>query len=160
MELLADYVNEKIKSEVDVAQCISIVADTTPDASHLDQLSVILRYVTPSVGMRNLDDKTGDGQAKAIQTSLCNKEFNTESIVFQSNDYKASVSGKFKGCQAMMSKYLERNIPYFPCLAHRINTTVEHSSEASAVIAAMFDTLEMIYVFLPRVASATLPSSK
>ena len=60
----------------------------------------------------------------------------------------------------MMSKYLERNIQYFPCLAHRINTTVEHSSEASAVIAAMFDTLEMIYVFLPRVPSTTLPSSK
>ena len=46
-----------------------------------------------------------------------------------------------------MSEYLEREIPYFPCLAHRINTTVEHSCEASAVIAAMFDTLEMIYVF-------------
>ena len=55
--------------------------------------------------MRNLDDKTGDGQAKAILTSLCNKEFNTESIVFQSYDHTASMSGKFKGCQAMMSKY-------------------------------------------------------
>ena len=43
LELLADSVNEKIKSEVEVAQFISIVADTTLDASHLDQLSVILR---------------------------------------------------------------------------------------------------------------------
>ena len=88
LELLADYVNEKIKSEVEVAQFISIVADTTPDASHLDQLSVILRYVTPLgaiherlVGMCNLDDKTGDGQAKAILRSLSNKEFNCVSIL-------------------------------------------------------------------------------
>ncbi len=36
---------------------------------------------------------------------------------------------------------------YLPCLAHRINTTVEHSCEASDVISGMFDTLEMIYVF-------------
>ena len=154
LELLAEYVTEKIKSEVEAAQFISVVADTTPDTSRLDQLSVVLRYVTPSgtiqerlVGMNDIDDKTGDGQAMAILSSLRNKKVNTDSIVFQSYDYTASMSGKCKGCQAMISEYLERNIPYFPCLAHRINTSVEHSCEASTVIAAMFDTLEMIYVF-------------
>ena len=155
LELLSDYVNEKVKSEVETAQFISVMADTTPDASHLDQLSVVLRYVTPSgamherlVDMHDIDKKTGDGQALAILTSLRKKEFNTETIVFQSYDYTSSMSGKFKGCQAKMSEYLEREIPYFPCLAHRINTTVEHSCKSSSVIAAMFDTLEMIYVFL------------
>ena len=57
------------------------------------------------------------------------------------------MSGKFKGCQTKIKEYLEREIPYFPCLAHRINATVEHSCEASNVIAGMFDTLEMINVF-------------
>ena len=154
LELLAEYVTEKVKPEVEVAQFISVVADTTPDTSRLDQLSVVLRYVTPSgtiqerlVGMNDIDDKTGYGQAMAMLSSLRNKKVNTDSIVFQSYDYTASMSGKFKGCQAMMSEYLERNIPYFPCLAHRISTSVEHSCEASTVITAMFDTLEMIYVF-------------
>ena len=154
LELLSDYVNDEIKSEVETVQFYSVMADTTPDTSHLDQLSVVLRYVTPScvvrerlVDMRDIDNKTGDGQATAILESLRGKEFNTESIVSQSYDYTSSMSGKFKGCQAKMSEYLEREIPYFPCLAHRINTTVEHSCEASDVISGMFDTLEMIYVF-------------
>ncbi len=154
MELLPDYANDEIKSEVETVQFYSVTADTTPDTSHLDQLSVVLRYITPScvvrerlVDMRDIDNKTGDGQATAILESLHSEEFNTESIVFQSYDYTSSMSGKFKGCQAKMSEYLEREIPYFPCLAHRINTTVEHSCKASDVISGMFDTLEMIYVF-------------
>ena len=46
-----------------------------------------------------------------------------------------------------VKEYLEREIPYFPCFAHRINATVEHSCEACYVIADMFDTLKMIFVF-------------
>ena len=154
LELLSESVNQKIRSEVEAAQFFTVMADTTPDTSHLDQLSVVLRYVTPFcvvrerlVDIRDIDSKTGDGQAAAILKSLRSKELNTESIVFQSYDYASSMSGKFKGCQAKIKEYLEREIPYFPCLAHRINTTVEHSCEASNIIAGMFDTLEMIYVF-------------
>jgi hypothetical protein len=128
-------------------QFFSAMADTTLDTTHLDQLSVVLRYATPScvvrerlVDMRDIDSKTGGGQATAILESLRSKEFNTESIVFQSYDFTSSMSGKFKGCQAKMTEYLEREIPYFPCLAYRINTTVEHSCEASKVIAGMLDT--------------------
>jgi hypothetical protein len=61
--------------------------------------------------MRDIDSKTGDGQATAILESLRSKEFNTESIVFQSYGFTSSMSGKFKGCQAKMTEYLEREIP-------------------------------------------------
>jgi hypothetical protein len=67
--------------------------------------------------MRDIHSKTGDGQATVILESVCSKEFNTESIVFQSYNYKSSMSGKFKGRQEKMTEYLEREIPYFPCLA-------------------------------------------
>ena len=57
------------------------------------------------------------------------------------------MSGKFKGCQAKVSEYLGRDIPYFPYLAHRVNTTVEHSCNASVSVAHMFDVLQQLYVF-------------
>ncbi|CAB4017034.1 Hypothetical predicted protein [Paramuricea clavata] len=104
------------------------VPDTAPDTSHLDQLSVVLRYVTPScvvrdrlVDIRDIDSKTGDGQATAILESLRSKEFNTESIVFQSYDYTYSTSGKFKGCQAKMTEYytLEMIYVFFTSIQHQ-----------------------------------------
>jgi hypothetical protein len=104
LELLSESVNKEIKSEVESAQFFAVMADTTPDTSHLDQLSLVLRYVTPQcvvrerlVDMRDIDSKTGDGQATAIVESLRSKEYNTESIVFQSYDYTSSMSGQFKG---------------------------------------------------------------
>eukprot|EP00794_Sanderia_malayensis_P014514 gene14514-16020_t len=124
LQLLSDDMSEKVKAEIETAQFIAVMPNTTPDASHLDQLSVVLRYVTPSgaiherlVDMNDVNKKTGDGQALLLPK----KEISTESIVFQSYD--------------LYIFYV------------RINTTVEHSCEASVVIAAMFDVLEMIYVF-------------
>ncbi len=152
--LLSDYVSEKVAKDIKKSEIFSIMADTTPDTSHLDQLSVIARYVNEEgipnerlVDIRDIDDKTGDGQAKAILTSLESQGIDSDRIVFQSYDYTSSMSGKFKGCQAKMKEYLHRDVPYFPCLAHRINTTVEHSCSASNSISNMFDILEQLYVF-------------
>lgn len=38
-------------------------------------------------------------------------------------------------------------IPYIPCQAHRLNTFVGHSCEASIIICEQFATLESLYVF-------------
>jgi hypothetical protein len=52
LELLSESVNKEIKSEVESAQFFAVMADTTPDTSHLDQLSLVLRYVTPQCVVR------------------------------------------------------------------------------------------------------------
>ena len=46
-----------------------------------------------------------------------------------------------------MKEHLERDVPYFPCLALRFNTTVEHSCEASAAVCKMFEILQDLFVF-------------
>ena len=96
---------------------------------------------------RSRHDKTGEGHAQQILSSLNAKSVNTDSIVFQSYDYTSSMSGSFKGCQAKMKEHLERDVPYFTCLAHRFNTTVEHSCEASAAVCKMFEILQDLFVF-------------
>ena len=57
------------------------------------------------------------------------------------------MSGIFRGCQAMMQNHLDRDIPYIPCTAHRINTTVEHSCEASKTVCTLFDLMQELFVF-------------
>ncbi|CAI6353343.1 unnamed protein product [Macrosiphum euphorbiae] len=57
------------------------------------------------------------------------------------------MSDHLQGTQAMLSKIVGHNKPYIPCQAHRLNTFVEHSCDASIIVAELFNTLESLYVF-------------
>ena len=92
--LLAEDVTNKVKREIIESEISTVIADTTPDVSHVDQLSVVARYMDPHgnlqerlVDMTDIDKKTGDGQAKQILKSWNKRELNSSSIVFQSYDY-------------------------------------------------------------------------
>eukprot|EP00794_Sanderia_malayensis_P016280 gene16280-17918_t len=81
---LPEDVTNTARKEVNQSQVATVIADTTPDASHVDQLSVVARYMHPSgnmqerlVDMTDIDKKTGDGQAKQIMAS-----WNKESYIF------------------------------------------------------------------------------
>jgi hypothetical protein len=72
----------------------SVIADTTPDVSHIDQLSVVAQYVNAKgnpqkrlVDIKVIHDKTHDGHAQGIISSLNEKCLNTADVVFQSYDY-------------------------------------------------------------------------
>ena len=45
LELLAKDVSTRVIAEICQAEMFAIIADTTPDVSHMDQLSVVARYV-------------------------------------------------------------------------------------------------------------------
>jgi hypothetical protein len=154
LTLLAEEVSNRVIAQIHHAKMFSVIADTTPDVSHVDQLSVVARYVDKDgnpqerlIDIKEIHDKTGEGHAQGILSSLNEKSIDTDNTVFQSYDYTSSMSGIFKGCQAKMKEHLGRDVPYFPCLAHRFNTTVEHSCEASVAVCKMFEILQELFVF-------------
>jgi hypothetical protein len=119
-------------------------------------LHVVARYVDQEghvrerlVDMREIEDKRGKVMLKETGEGHAPNEnsIGTANIVFQSYDYTSSMSGIFKGCQAKVKEHLGREVPYFPCLAHRVNTTVEHSCEASTAACHMFEILQEVFVF-------------
>jgi hypothetical protein len=57
------------------------------------------------------------------------------------------MSGEFNGAQKNLSELVGRHIPYIPCQAHRCNTVIEHSCNASAIVREMFEILQALYVF-------------
>ena len=151
---MAKDVSSRVIAAIFQAEIFAIIADTTPNVSHMDQLSVVARYVDQDgharerlVDMREIQDKTGEGHATGILAALDENSSSSANIVFQSYDYTSSMSGVFKGCQAKIKEHIGREVPYIPCLAHRVNTTLEHSCEASVVACHMFEILQELFVF-------------
>ncbi|CAI6353826.1 unnamed protein product [Macrosiphum euphorbiae] len=154
IELLAEETLKNIVEEVSTSDIFSVLADTTPDVSLKDQLSICLRYVDQggSTNERLLDfvevtDKTGYGLAKSIYDTLIKHKLKTGNVAFQSYDYANSVSGVNKGAQRFFSELVGHTVPYIPCQAHRLNTFLEHGCKASHIIGNFIDILENIYGF-------------
>ncbi len=125
-----------------------------PDVSNKDQLAVAVCYLNADdkpterlVQVREVTEKTGEGLANEILTSLAECKIDKEMMRFQTYDSAANMSGKYNGAQKKLSEKVEREITYIPCVAHGANLVNEHSSKASVLISSMYDILEAIYVF-------------
>ena len=131
------------------------MADTTPDVSHEDQMSVICRYVDQDgavherlLDLKEVREKTGHGQACAIIQSVDQNGLDNKIIAFQLYDFTNSMSGKYNGVQAVVSRLLDREVPYIPCQGHRSNTVVnEHACEASPIVSELLETLQAMCSF-------------
>ena len=44
--LCAEYVRSRVLGQIDDAKCYSIIVDGTPDSSHVEQTSFMIRYLT------------------------------------------------------------------------------------------------------------------
>ncbi len=123
------------------------MADTTPDVS-VCYLDADDKPTERLVQVKEVTEKTGEGLANEILTSLAECKIDKEMMRFQTYDSAANMSaGKYNGAQKKLSEKVEREITYIPCVAHGANLVNEHSSKASVLISSMYDILEAIYVF-------------
>jgi hypothetical protein len=94
-ELIA-IMSQKIKSEIinmlNEAKYFSLILDCTPDIGHIEQMSIIVRFVRKHseevrehfLGFIEIDDKTGAGLAKRIVEELENLNINIHNMRGQS----------------------------------------------------------------------------
>ncbi|KAF8793071.1 Zinc finger MYM-type protein 1 like protein [Argiope bruennichi] len=96
----------------------SLILDTTPDVSHTEQLTVVIRFVYRNeetnkaqieehfLGFQSVDDTTGQGLFELINGHLKSLELNLSDLRGQSYDNGANMRGKHKGLQ---QKIIESN---------------------------------------------------
>ena len=154
IQLLGQEVRNKILDEIKSAGMFAVSADTTPDASHKDQMTVVCRIAGVDgkpkerlLAMKVVTSKTGDATAKDVLEVINSNSLNTDELLFQSYDFASSMSGRFNGAQQKLQERLGQVVPYIPCQAHRSNTVVEHSCNASSIVKNMFNILSELYVF-------------
>ena len=158
VSLLGEEVGKEISNRVKKASFCSVMADTTPDVSHSDELSVAVRFINADtsepeerlVRIMETKDKTGLGSANEIIKCLNLSDIPLEEVMFQTYDSAASMCGKFNGAQGKINDLLGREIPYTKCTPRGVNIVVEHGCKASLLIGRVFAVLEIIFVIFTK----------
>ena len=100
---LGERVLDNIVTRVKKAKYFSVTVDSTPDASHVDQLTCVLRYVEDEkpverfVSFFKNTGHTGQERADSLLQFLETVGIDIANCRGQSYDNAANMSGKYKG---------------------------------------------------------------
>ncbi|XP_065650290.1 zinc finger MYM-type protein 1-like [Hydra vulgaris] len=162
IELLGQKVRNEILSNARKTKYYSVLFDCTPDASHKEQMTQIIRYVhiaeeTCTIKESFVDfieshEKTGKGLAAEITEKLEKDGLSISDCRGQAYDNGANMSGKYNGVQAHIHS-LNEFARFVPCAAHTLNLVGVHAAEVSPLIITFFGKVQAIFNFF---SSSTL----
>jgi hypothetical protein len=102
--LLATAIRSEILRKVKEAKYFSVLLDCTPDGSHQEQMSLIIRYVDASsspiiieesfLGFMDVNDTTGQGLFDVLQDELKNLDLDIDNVRGQGYDNGSNMKGK------------------------------------------------------------------
>jgi len=111
----------------------AVVVDGTQDCAGLEQESICIRYVDKTqtvnemfVGLYNPPDTTGKTFAVVVKDVLTRFMLPIEDLRAQTYDGTANMSGKYNGCQAIISSEQPLAL-FFHCSAHCANLVAQHT---------------------------------
>ncbi|XP_031327474.1 zinc finger MYM-type protein 1-like [Photinus pyralis] len=153
IDLMSTEVLNHIMTEIRMSKYYSIIIDSTPDMAHIDQLSVIIRYVTNNgkpverfIGfLPNVGHKSEDLE-NAIMSKLEKHNLELKHCRGQSYDNASNMSGCYSGLQA---RILNHNplAYYLPCAAHSLNLVGVCAAECTREAVRFFETIQNLYTF-------------
>ncbi|XP_065662732.1 zinc finger MYM-type protein 1-like [Hydra vulgaris] len=139
IQLISKATKDKILSMIKKAKYFSIIVDCTPDNSHKEQMSIIIRYVNivkqldnqvisvitqeSFIGFINVLDTTGLGLTEEILNSLESNNLSVMDIRGQGYDNGPNIKGKKIDVQKRIKDINSRAF-YIPCVCHYLNLVV------------------------------------
>ncbi|KAG8432737.1 hypothetical protein GDO86_017106 [Hymenochirus boettgeri] len=143
IDLLAVQIRKMILVQRNAAKYYSIILDCTPDISHKEQMTLMVRFVTatedPESGSENVsikehflsfievDDTTGAGMTKVLLKNLETFQMDLEDMRGQGYDNGSNMKGKSKGVQAQV-RGLNPRAFYVPCNSHSLNLVISDAA--------------------------------
>lgn len=151
---MAEKVKFEIVSKIKKAKYYSILLDCTPDVSHQEQLSVVIRFVNTEAAIIEIeerficfeivDDTTGQGLSDKIKQLLNFEGLSILDCRGQGYDNGANMKGIYNGVQAHI---LRQNPKAFftPCGSHNLNLVLGDIAKSSVFAISFFGTLQKVY---------------
>ncbi|KAM4115680.1 hypothetical protein ACJW30_04G169000 [Castanea mollissima] len=119
IQLLANEIKSKIIKKIKEAKYFSIILDCTPDVSHQEQMTLILRY-EHFVEFLKVDNTSGKGLFNEIINAIKNLELDINDVRGQGYDNGSNMKGKKQGVQKRILDINSKAF-YTPCGCHNLN---------------------------------------
>lgn len=156
IDITAKSVQNKILKMVDASKYYSIIVDSTPDASRVEQITLIIRFLHREnstfeirehfLGFLEGNDKTGLGISETVLKKLNQLGLSINNCRGQGYDNGSNMKGKHSGMQNRI-RLLEPRAFYVPCASHTLNLVVNDSAHCSLIAVNFFDTIQCLFVF-------------
>lgn len=154
IQLMGKKVEKTILDEIKKAKYFAISVDSTPDLSHVDQLTLIVRYVKENgkpierfLKFIEMHDHGAEGMTTLILNTLDELGLNIQDCRGQSYDNAANMSGVYTGLQARV-KAVNPLAHFVPCTAHSLNLVGVAAAGSCLEAVSYFGFLQSLYNFL------------
>lgn len=158
IDLLGTNIKNYILNKVRESKYFSIILDCTPDVSHTEQITVVIRYVLLNnetknvaicenfIGFCPITSSTGESLLNFVLDLFSQLNLNIENLRGQGYDNGSNMRGKHNGLQKKILEINNRAF-YVPCSAHSLNLVVNDAANITHETVNFFNIIQDIYVF-------------
>ena len=157
IDIIGNQIRSKIIERCHSSKFFSIIVDETTDISHVEQVSVVIRFIAVEYGKCIVEEHfvgfwathttTGQALLTLLQQILSTIGLCFSNLRAQCYDGASNMRGRYSGLSARV-KEIEPRAIYTHCYAHILNLVLSHACQSIQDVRNAFGILASIYNFI------------